>query len=140
MVWNSNCLQLISTLSFTFPAISEDKVPRVDAWLRSVLWEHQLPSSSSSSSSSSFPNPAFNFEIHRVKGILRTTNSKTRIIQGVREMFEITDPESRAFSDEGDVPGSKIVLIGKGLGRDGALWRESLLACLGDGESGPLRG
>ncbi|KAL1956122.1 hypothetical protein VTO42DRAFT_7641 [Malbranchea cinnamomea] len=112
---------LISTLSFTFPDIPEEKVPQLDAWLRSVLWDHQLPSSNGL-------NP--DFEIHRLKGIIRLTNSEIKIIQGVREVFEITESERRTLP--ADVPASKIVLIGRGLGKDSSPWQESFLAALGE--------
>lgn len=126
----STSAKLISTISFTFPAIPEEKVPQVDAWLRAILWDRQRPSSDSATK-------PLDFEIHRVKGILRLTDSNVRVIQGVREVFEITDAETR--QPPSDAPASKMVLIGRGLGKGSAPWQESLIEFLGNTVSATLR-
>ena len=79
------------------------------------------------------------FTIYRVKGYLTMVDGSMKMIQGVRQVFEITDvdanhmqitkgsdtqgeetsAEKKLFSNNG-----KIVLIGKGL--KGWLWTESL--------------
>ncbi|OAX83206.1 hypothetical protein ACJ72_02440 [Emergomyces africanus] len=118
----------ISTLSFTIDKISPKCVPKVEAWLRSLLWERQLP----------HPNQPTNmnhwkiedFEIHRLKGLLCLTDGGTQIIQGVQEVFEITETDTRHPSATGDH--CKIVLIGRGLGRDSRPWQESLKTYLGN--------
>ncbi|KKZ60884.1 hypothetical protein EMCG_04475 [[Emmonsia] crescens] len=116
----------ISTLSFTIDKITPECVPKVDAWLRSLLWERQL----------SHPQPTNtshqkieDFEIHRLKGLLCLTDGGTQIIQGVQEVFEIKETDSRHPSVSGDH--CKIVLIGRGLGTDSRPWQESLQASLG---------
>ncbi|PGG97491.1 CCR4-NOT transcription complex subunit 2 [Blastomyces parvus] len=116
----------ISTLSFTIDKITPECVPKVDAWLRSLLWERQLP----------HPQPTNpgqqkieDFEIHRLKGLLCLTDGSTQVIQGVQEVFEITETDSRHPSASGNH--CKMVLIGRGLGMDSSPWRESLQASLG---------
>ncbi|EEP77556.1 hypothetical protein UREG_02405 [Uncinocarpus reesii 1704] len=111
----------ISTLSFTIPDIPESKLPTIDKWLQSILWECQLPSGA--------PDRPFDFELHRLKAIIRLTKGSVKIVQGVRDIFEITDSETQQASA---IKASKFVLIGRGLGKTPSVWRESLLEFLGD--------
>lgn len=83
-----------------------------------MLWDRQFPSTQAGEG-------VTDFEVHRLKGLLRLTDGRIRIIQGVREVFEITDPEPNQYSSA--VSSSKIVLIGKGLGGDGSVWQRSLM-------------
>jgi G3E family GTPase len=75
----------------------------VDAWLRSVLWENVLPNDSDE-----HQDP---FEIHRLKGRLVVQNGETKIIQGVRELFEIFDAPSGDAGEKKQT--GKMVLIGR---------------------------
>lgn len=78
----------------------------VDRWLRRVLWENELPDDTAEHTSP--------FEIHRLKGRLALEDGKTKIIQGVRELFEIFDaPASGEGKAEGASQTGKIVLIGR---------------------------
>lgn len=77
---------------------------KVDAWLRSVLWENVLPDDSSE-----HKDP---FEIHRLKGRLVVRNGGTKIIQGVRELFEIFDAPL-SVDHGGAIETGKVVLIGR---------------------------
>lgn len=86
-----------------------EKLQHVDSWLRSVLWEGQIPNQD--------PNPEVPIEIHRLKARLVLANGDVKLVQGVREVFEIFDGEKLA-PDEKAATGSqtgKIVLIGRGL-------------------------
>ncbi|EEH41818.1 CobW domain-containing protein [Paracoccidioides lutzii Pb01] len=114
----------ISTLSFTIDKIAPESVPKVDVWLRSLLWDQQLLPKPTSPSLPTMKD----FEIHRLKGLLCLTDGGTRIIQGVQEVFEIIETDNRHPSA---VDSCKIVLIGRGLGTDSRPWRESLQACVG---------
>lgn len=135
---------------------------RLDAWLRSVLWEGTLPGSSPSAEHS--PDPVLtigDFDIHRLKALVpvideersrendhvdshngvpqtsRTEKEKSvrmKMIQGVRDIFEITslpDPSSseRSGGDGGSAGAitreGKLVLIGRGLG-EASVWQRSL--------------
>lgn len=119
-------MQSISTLSFTIDKITPECVPKVDAWLRWLLWERQLPHPQPTNTSH---QKIEDFEIHRLKGLLCLTDGGTQIIQGVQEVFEIKETDSRHPSVSGDH--CKIVLIGRGLGTDSRPWQESLQASLG---------
>ncbi|GLI75613.1 hypothetical protein PoHVEF18_003874 [Penicillium ochrochloron] len=112
----------ISTIAVVTPPIPADKVPQVDSWLQSVLWESTLPEPANSSPES---HPT-NFEIHRLKGILRLEDGTSRIIQAVRDVFEIRDSEPTETDDDKPSPVQcKIVLIGRGLGPTVDPWKDS---------------
>jgi hypothetical protein len=53
-------------------------------------------------------------EIHRLKGRLVLKNGSHKMVQGVREIFEIFDAPPHIASDAATAPG-KIVLIGREL-------------------------
>ncbi|KAI1133096.1 CobW/HypB/UreG, nucleotide-binding domain-containing protein [Nemania abortiva] len=74
----------ISTVSFSIPLLDTSRLREIDGWLRSVLWESEVPSASS--------EPA-KCEIHRLKARLVFDDGNTKVIQGVREIFEIIDGE-----------------------------------------------
>jgi len=109
------------------PPIPADKVDCVDAWLRSVLWETNFPAPDTPVSSEPQPD---NFEIHRLKGILILNDGTSRIIQAVRDVFEIRDAEPIDNEDKSKTLQCKIVLIGRGLGLSVEPWRESFESCL----------
>lgn len=100
---HADVLKTISTVSVPLPALDTKQVDKVDAWLRSVLWEIVLPDDGDE-----HKEP---FEIHRLKGRLVVQNGGTKIIQGVRELFEIFDAPSGDHGGTGET--GKIVLIGR---------------------------
>lgn len=51
-------------------------------------------------------------DVHRVKGRISIDNQKTAIIQGVREIFEISERDRDVKDDGGE---GKLVLIGRNL-------------------------
>ncbi|ODQ67308.1 cobW-domain-containing protein [Nadsonia fulvescens var. elongata DSM 6958] len=121
----------ITTLCLSFQElVSSEKIFVIESWIQSLLWEGRLglvtddPSNNVETSM---------MEIHRLKGLLiqkdEDGDEKYDIIQGVRESYELT-PLKFLKQDEkerlGDINGSKIVLIGKGL--DENLIRESFMA------------
>jgi len=79
----------------------------MDAWLRSVLWENVLPGHAETS------GPVF--EIHRLKGRLFLREGGEKMVQGVRELFDIFDSPSPSSAEQGEQQG-KLVLIGRHLG------------------------
>ncbi|KAJ5484078.1 COBW domain-containing protein 1 [Penicillium diatomitis] len=117
----------ISTIAVTIPPVSADQIPRVDSWLQSVLWESTLPQPRSGSRDG---HPV-QFEIHRLKGILRLQDGSCKIIQAVRDVFEIRDSEARKDDDKPSQDQCKIVLIGRGLGPVLDPWKQSLEAFIG---------
>ena len=77
-------MQRISTVTITVPTLEIEKLSNLDAWLRSVLWNSELPNLGTDSVSRSF-------EIHRLKARIPLSNGDVKIVQGVREIFEILD-------------------------------------------------
>ncbi|KAF7944542.1 uncharacterized protein EAE97_005175 [Botrytis byssoidea] len=111
----------ITTLTLTTPPLSPTSLSHLDAWLRSLLWDSRIPSPSPSSPTS----PSLSPEIHRLKARLPLTNHTTKIIQAVREVFEILDdvspsspsPQSTIETEMQSDRNSegKIVLIGRNI-------------------------
>lgn len=91
------------------PPFSTTTPTRFEALLRDLLWEGSLPPLPPSPSPTSSPE----FDILRTKAFLRTTDGKSWILQGVREVHDLT-----AVPDTVDVAGleTKLVLIGRGFG------------------------
>ena len=119
---HSHLDKTISTLSIPIPAITKSKLDVLDAWLRSVLWDNVLPEQEGAGSRT--------FEIHRLKGRLLLKDGSEKMIQGVRELFEIFDNpnfESDPTTDE-TYPVGKLVLIGRHLEDFG--FEQSLLDAL----------
>lgn len=75
---------------------------QVDKWLRQVLWENELPGTDAPPK----------FEIHRSKGRLIFNNGDIKMLQGVREIFELIDAPA---SDEPPPTSGKIIFIGRHL-------------------------
>ncbi|KEY71489.1 hypothetical protein S7711_03555 [Stachybotrys chartarum IBT 7711] len=93
----------ISTITIPVPTLRSDQLDNVDRWLRSVLWDRKVPEARDSQS----------FEVHRSKGRLVFESGVVKMVQGVREIFEIFDaPDSDTTSAP---PAGKIILIGKDL-------------------------
>ncbi|KAK5660225.1 hypothetical protein OQA88_12759 [Cercophora sp. LCS_1] len=115
----------ISTLAIPLPVLAAEQLQDIDAWLRSVLWENLLPGAVR------LDGPAF--DIHRLKGRLVLQDGSEKMVQGVRELFEIfnnpnTDLEAPLEEKKG---AGKMVLIGRGLGD--LDFERSLLNAIGHG-------
>ncbi|CUS09522.1 unnamed protein product [Tuber aestivum] len=103
--------ETISTVSLELPELEEGMLDSLDAWIRSLLWEAEVPGSSKKPGDrDSRKQPIL--DIHRLKGRVITKTGKVLLIQGVRETFEIFDApdQNSAMKAEG-----KLVLIGRGL-------------------------
>lgn len=101
----------ISTISITFPPLERVQLSLLDSWLQSILWESVLPSSALADKS---------FEIHRTKGRIHFVDGTVKLLQGVREVFELLDEKDSAAgatsaAAEEVTSKSKLVLIGRGL-------------------------
>ncbi|KAI1818028.1 cobW-domain-containing protein [Poronia punctata] len=98
----------ISTVSFNVPLLAAGQLQKVDKWLQSLLWENIVPNASGEQTQT---------EIHRLKARLSFEDGTVKMVQGVREIFEIIDGEPSKSTSGADVPpsGGKIVLIGKGI-------------------------
>jgi G3E family GTPase len=119
---HSHLDKTISTLSITIPVLTEKQLDAVDAWLRSTLWDNVLPSDEETDQTV--------FEIHRLKGRLVLSDGKEKMVQGVRELFEIFDKPSAdsAASTESKRDTGKMVIIGRHLERYG--FERSLLEAI----------
>ncbi|KAK5752517.1 hypothetical protein LTS12_017359, partial [Elasticomyces elasticus] len=93
----------IGTLSLIVPVLDDAGLQRLDAWLRAVLWSRELPGSTSDTE---------DWDIHRVKGRISMTDGKLKMLQGVREIFELID----GASAESSPSAGKIVMIGRNIG------------------------
>lgn len=78
----------------------------LDVWVRTVLWENRLPNQTDEHTGG--------IEVLRCKGIFTSDSGELYVLQGVRNMYEISkvegDQSNVGLPDEG-----KLVLIGKGL-------------------------
>jgi G3E family GTPase len=99
----------ISTISIAFPALLPSHLAALDKWLQSVLWESSLPHAPATAEKS--------FEIHRTKGRIYLTDGCIKLLQGVREVFELLDERDAAAAASAAATSaqSKVVLIGRGL-------------------------
>ena len=103
--------QSISTVTLTLPSLSHEQEILLEKWLRSLLWEKTLPTTILKPDSGSC---GLAFEIHRTKGLFEVKEASWRVIQGVRDVFEIREIENYS-SDKVSQSTGKIVLIGLGL-------------------------
>ena len=92
----------ISSLQVSCGTFSQRRLDALDEWLRSVLWESTLPGQSSPS-----------LQVLRCKGAFTLESGQHYVLQGVRNMYEISE---LATGEGVDIPDKgKIILIGKGL-------------------------
>ncbi|KAH6996256.1 CobW/HypB/UreG, nucleotide-binding domain-containing protein [Ilyonectria sp. MPI-CAGE-AT-0026] len=91
----------ISTVTIPVGRLRPGQLDDVDRWLRAVLWDSKLPAAAEEKT----------FEIHRCKGRLVFDNGDVKILQGVREVFEIN--EAPVNVDQETPAEGKIILIGK---------------------------
>ena len=84
----------------------------LDAWLRSILWDSKLPTLGPGKPIHGAEDRKL--EIHRLKARFPLSNGNTKIVQGVREVFEILDCPKSDESAPGASKG-KVVLIGRNL-------------------------
>lgn len=84
----------ISTITLSLPAFEEQKLPMLEQWLQTVLWDEgeEKP-----------------YEVHRTKGYIPVSDGNARVVQGVREIFEIIEVQKTEATE------GKIVFIGRHL-------------------------
>jgi hypothetical protein len=93
------------------PELDIEQLPKLDAWLQSILWNATLPQINSAEGHDR------KLEIHRLKAKVPFSNGDIKIVQGVREIFEILDAPKSDQDGLTNVskPTGKIVLIGRDL-------------------------
>ncbi|KAK5052569.1 hypothetical protein LTR84_002434 [Exophiala bonariae] len=98
----------ISTITLPLPPFDVQKLPLLEGWLETVLWEADERQQGQTR----------RYEIHRTKGLVALTDGTIRVVQGVREIFEIIEPppstQDKSDNSQGPVDG-KIVFIGRNL-------------------------
>ncbi|KAL7279885.1 hypothetical protein ACG7TL_006294 [Trametes sanguinea] len=101
-------LRGISSLQIDCPKLSAAQLDKLDEWIRTVLWEKQLPNQATGATG------AGSIEVLRCKGIFVTEHGELHVLQGVRNLYEIAKVEEG--EEELGLPDTgKLVLIGKGL-------------------------
>lgn len=94
----------IGTVTIQLPGpFFDDQLGILENWLRALLWEGVLLNQREDGEMK-------DFEVHRTKGRVLMEKGKNKIVQGVREVFEIIDDESGNGNKEG-----RLVFIGRGL-------------------------
>lgn len=94
----------ITSILVPVPILPAAQVEVLDEWIRSALWEHKLPNEEA----------AEGLDVLRCKGMFRTDAGEVYVLQGVREMYDLSLAESMEDSDGAGEIG-KLVFIGKGL-------------------------
>ncbi|GME42673.1 Cobalamin (vitamin B12) biosynthesis CobW-like protein [Neofusicoccum parvum] len=112
----------IATITIPIPALTQERLATLDTWLQSLLWEETLPGETS-----------VKFEVHRTKGRVPMVDGTLKLIQGVREVFEILDardsPASGQDTGADAKQSGKVVLIGRGVEEE--RFEQSLWKALG---------
>ena len=96
----------ITSMQVSCPVLSSVQQERLEEWIRTVLWESQLPEHLSNDRDKPL-------EVLRCKGIFGTQSGQTLVLQGVRNLYEL---EPLVGDDVGLPEHGKLVFIGKGLG------------------------
>jgi G3E family GTPase len=98
----------ISTVTVPLPAFDPQKLPLLEGWLETLLWDAE----------DSQQGQPRKYEIHRTKGLIPVLDGTFRVVQGVREIFEIIEVP-RATEDDGStsegMQEGKLVFIGRNL-------------------------
>ena len=99
----------ISSLQVSVPVLTQQAFDRLDEWIRTLLWENRLPEDAPTPDA-----PATAISVLRCKGIFQTDSGGTYVLQGVRNLYEISHADD-SKTDIGVPDAGKLVLIGKGL-------------------------
>ena len=110
-------------MTIVLPRLDHTQVARLDWWLQRVLWDAVLPPANSQVTSEIHDD----FRVHRLKGRIVLDSGAVKMVQGVRETFEISDVHEG--KDEEKKSTGKLVIIGRHISH--LPWRHSLEGCLG---------
>ena len=81
----------------TLPTFDLLRLPMLESWLQLVLWDDGQE------------NP---YEVHRMKGYVPVNDGTARVVQGVREIFEMIEVGRAHKHTDLDTAG-KVVFIGR---------------------------
>lgn len=95
----------ISSLRVSCGVLSSKQQERLEEWIRTVLWESQLPEDSADTHEKPL-------EVLRCKGMFGSQSGQTFVLQGVRNLYEL---EPFVGDNVGLPEHGKLVFIGKGL-------------------------
>ena len=126
----------ISSIIVNIPGpLSDHQINSLDEWIRSALWENTIPSFDALDSdlqqlsidprdSQCMNRSPSELEILRCKGIWQDERGEQFMLQGVRNLYEVSKLPRTAMELDGP-PTGKLVLIGKGLNKavEGSLTR-----------------
>ena len=92
-------------MTLTLPVLDPIQLPLLESWLRAILWDSILPLSSHQETTNIYdddhhlyPHHHYNndpFEIHRLKARVYLIDGSERIVQAVRDVFEIINLGAR---------------------------------------------
>ena len=119
----------ISTIMIPLPTLSQAQWQQLNLFIETVLWEGRLPSpidgSANGDMASRGTEDGAEMTILRCKGLIRVEDGREMMLQGVMDIFELSDVsknggsqggQSQALTERQDERGNgKIVFIGKGV-------------------------
>ncbi|PNS21718.1 COBW domain-containing protein 1 [Sphaceloma murrayae] len=101
----------IQTIALKVPVLDMTGLERLDMWLRSLLWEKLELAHPEANEEAGEKGTRARSDIHRVKGRIAMSDGSVKMLQGVREVFEVLDGEWEGRpGDHG-----KIILIGRNI-------------------------
>ena len=104
----------IGTVALTIPRLDKQQLDDLEAWLRSLLWEGLELAHPDADSGVGKMGSTSRTDIHRIKGRLPMKDGRTKLLQGVREVFEFLDAnDTQQESVTSDAGQGKIVVIGR---------------------------
>ena len=105
----------VSSIQVTCPPLSASRAQKLDEWIRAALWEGEI-----------LGGGGEKVEVLRCKGVYSVESGERYVLQGVRNLYEITRVE-----EGGEVVGvpeeGKLVFIGKGVGEEARRSLEKVL-------------
>ena len=104
--------QAISTITLKLPILDTIRLSSLESWLRSLLWEGCLQKSDRLELNETI-------EIHRTKGLVPLLDGSLKVVQGVREIFELREIDYLPAKKKDDkIDSGKLIFIGRGLDKN----------------------
>ncbi|PPQ99203.1 hypothetical protein CVT26_014126 [Gymnopilus dilepis] len=100
----------ISSLQVTCPPLDQPHLDKLDEWIRNALWENRVEPAGGDSTTT-----PLEVQILRCKGAFTSAKGVHYVLQGVRNMYEISELPAAESESLGVPDTGKVVLIGKGL-------------------------